>query len=94
MDGKIATEMESINGEVGGSSVMMSVDLFDNGDIKAGLPQGFFTNITISAQCYGFHETKLLLCSSSLDTIIDACNKLKNKIEKAKLDYISSIRNT
>lgn len=90
MSGEIVREVEPINGKTGGDSVLLSVDLFDNGDAKVGLPNGFFTNISLSLQCYGSHSTEIHLSSTTLDNIINACEKLKEKIEKAKVDYLSS----
>ena len=61
----------------GGESVSLTVDVFDNGD---GPPDNIFTNVVISANCYGASSSAITLWSVGLAELANACNVLNAKI--------------
>jgi hypothetical protein len=69
--------------ENGGESLILKTEFFDNGDHAKGLPNGIYTNQTLTLQSYG-NSASLHLCGTQLTSEI--LRDLANKLDQAKIE--------
>lgn len=67
-------------GDNGGESVVLAVDLYDNGDKAAGLPGGIFTIGTITLNSYGNSASMIIGGGITPETLREFANKLDAEI--------------
>lgn len=61
----------------GGESIILAVDVFDNGD---GLPQGLYTNVHLETSCYGASSSKISLYGVGFYGLLDAMKAVEKRI--------------
>lgn len=81
---KLKTVVCELNPEAnGGESVLLSVDIFDNGD---GAPKGIYTILEVSLQSYSNGMT-LTLADVTLEALRDACNEAIAEVAAVKASF-------
>ena len=81
---KLATVSTVLNPESnGGEAVVLSVEIFDNGDAAAGLPNGIFTigSMTLNSYC---NSSSMSLGSISPEILREFADKLEAKLIEVK----------
>lgn len=81
---KLATVSTVLNPESnGGESIVLAVEIFDNGDAAAGLPNGIFTIGSMTLNSYG-NFSSMSLGSISPEILREFADKLEAELTKVK----------
>lgn len=67
----------SVNGETGGESIFLKVDVFNNGDKTNFL----FTNATLTLNCYGQGSSSISICAAGFKGLNRACKAIEESMK-------------